>query len=185
MGAPRTEPATILLHKPEGYDAISGPRPAAALVEPETHWDGDASGVVQAPEHFKYLTPLVPLETDASGLMVLTQDRRARRRLTEDLAQIEQEFVVETRGEIAPYGLARLNHGLQFNGRALPPCKVSWQNEFRLRFALKDVQPGQLRDVCAQVGLEVVAIRRIRIGRVPLAKMPAGTWRYLPAGEKF
>ena len=180
-----SEPATLLLHKPAGHDAISGPNPAAALVEPGTHWADDPSGIAPLKRHFRYLTPLVPLETEASGLMVLTQDGRARRRLTEDLALIEQEYVVETRGEIAPYGLARLNHGLQYNGRALPPCKVSWQNEFRLRFALKGVQPGQLRDVCAQVGLEVVGIRRIRIGRVPLAKMPVGTWRYLPFGEKF
>ena len=82
-------------------------------------------------------------------------------------------------------GLKRLNHGLAYNGRALPPCEVSWQNEFRLRFALKGVQGGQLRDMCAQVGLDVVAIRRIRIGKVPLAKMPVGMWRYLPVGERF
>jgi len=81
--------------------------------------------------------------------------------------------------------LIRLNHGLSYNGRALPPCKVSWQNEFRLRFAIKGVQGGQLRDMCAQVGLDVVAIRRIRIGKIPLAKMPEGTWRYLPVGERF
>ena len=67
----------------------------------------------------------------------------------------------------------------------MPPCKVSWQNEIRLRFAIKDAQPGQLRDMCAQVGLDVVAIRRIRIGKVPLGKMPVGTWRYFPVGEKF
>jgi len=180
-----SEPATLLLHKPVGYDAIKGPNPAAALVEPATRWADDPSGTAVHKRHFRYLTPLVPLDTEASGLMVLTQDGRARRRLTEDLALIEQEYVVETRGGIAPYGLARLNHGLGYNGRPLPPCKVSWQNEFRLRFALKGVQPGQLRDVCAQVGLEVVAIRRIRIGQVPLGKMPAGQWRYLPVGGRF
>lgn len=179
------EPATMLLHKPVGYDAITGANPAADLVEPATHWSEDPSGVRLLQRHFHRLTPLVPLDAEASGLMVLTQDGRMWRRLTEDLAEIEQEYVVETRGEIAPYGLSRLNHGLQYKGRVLPRCKVSWQNEFRLRFALKGVQPGQLRDVCAQVGLDVVAIRRIRIGKVPLAKMPVGTWRYLPAGERF
>ena len=106
-------------------------------------------------------------------------------RLTEDADEIEQEFVVEVSGEIAPDGLRRLNHGLQYGGRALAPCKVSWQNEVRLRFAIKGVQGGQLRDMCAQVGLDVVAIRRIRIGRIALAKMPVGTWRCLPVGERF
>ena len=117
--------------------------------------------------------------------LVLTQDGRVWRRLTEDGDEIEQEYIVEVSGDIGPWGLKRLCHGLHYNGRALPPCKVSWQNEIRLRFALKGVQGGQLRDMCAQVGLEVVAIRRIRIGKVPLAKMPVGMWRYLPVGERF
>ena len=117
--------------------------------------------------------------------MVLTQDGRIWRRLTEDQDLIEQEFVVEVSGEIAAYGLRKLNHGLHYNGRPLPPCKVSWQNEVRLRFALKGVQGGQLRDMCKQVGLDVVAIRRLRIGKVSLAKMPVGQWRYLPVGDRF
>jgi 23S rRNA pseudouridine2604 synthase len=179
------EPATVLLHKPAGHDAISGPSPAAALVRPETHWAEDPSGVRLLQRHFQRLTPLVPLDAEASGLMVLTQDGRVWRRLTEDGDEIEQEFVVETRGEIAPYGLRKLEHGLRYQGRALPPCKVSWQNEVRLRFAIKGAQGAQLRDMCAQVGLDVVSIRRLRIGKVSLAKMPVGAWRYLPVGEKF
>ncbi len=179
------EPATVLLHKPVGHDAISGRQVAAGLVQPETRWADDPSGVDMLDRHFDRLTPLVPLDADASGLMVLSQDGRVWRRLTEDRDEIEQEYVVEVSGEIAPYGLRKLNHGLHYNGRELPPCKVSWQNEIRLRFALKGVQGGQLRDMCAQVGLGVVAIRRIRIGKVPLLKMPVGTWRYLPVGERF
>ena len=179
------EPATVLLHKPAGYDTINGRNPAAALVQPDTRWPEDPSGVRLLARHFHRLTPLVPLDADASGLMVLTQDGRVWRRLTEDGDEIEQEFVVEVGGELAPYGLRKLNHGLHYNGRALPPCKVSWQNEVRLRFALKGVQGGQLRDMCAQVGLEVVSIRRLRIGKVSLAKMPVGLWRYLPVGERF
>lgn len=179
------EPATILLHKPAGHDAISGPRPAADLVQRESRWAEDPSGVRLLERHFHRLTPLMPLDTEASGLMVLTQDGRVWRRLTEDRDDIEQEFVVEVQGEIAPWGLSRLAHGLSYGGRALPPCKVSWQNEVRLRFAIKGVQGGQLRDMCAQVGLDVVAIRRIRIGRIALAKMPVGSWRYLPVGERF
>jgi 23S rRNA pseudouridine2604 synthase len=184
------EPATILLHKPVGFDAIKGRRPAAALVTPTTHWADDPSGVRLLQRHFHRLTPLVPLETEASGLMVLTQDGRVWRRLTEDADQIEHEYIVEVSGEIAPYGLRRLNHGLSYDRRVLPPCRVSWQNETRLRFALKGAEQGQLRDMCAQVGLDVVSIRRLRIGKIPLGKgpngaMPPGQWRYLPVGERF
>ena len=179
------EPATVLLHKPVGLDTISGDNPAATLVTPAARWPEDASGIRALKRHFVRLTPLVPLDREGSGLMVLTQDGRIWRRLTEDGDRIEQEFIVEVGGEIAPWGLHRLNHGLSYQGRVLPPCKVSWQNEVRLRFAIKAVQGGQLRDMCAQVGLQVLAIRRIRIGRIALGRMPAGMWRYLPAGERF
>lgn len=184
------EPATILLHKPAGFDAIEGRKPAAALVTPATHWADDPSGVRLLQRHFHRLTPLVPLEREASGLMVLTQDGRVWRRLTEDAGQIEHEYIVEVSGAIAAYGLRRLSHGLSYGRRVLPPCKVSWQNETRLRFAIKEVEDGQLRDMCAQVGLDVVSIRRLRIGKIALGKgpdgaMPPGQWRYLPVGQKF
>ena len=184
------EPATILLNKPEGFDTIRGNRPAAIFVKPENHWAQDSSGVRMLQRHFLRLTPLVPLDADASGLMVLSQDGRIWKSLTEDAADIEHEYLIEVRGELAPYGLPKLNHGLSYGGRELPRCKVSWQNENRLRFAIRDVRNGQLRDMCAQVGLEAVSIRRLRIGRIPLGKgpdgaMPLGQWRYLPVGEKF
>lgn len=175
------EPATMLLHKPAGLPLNE----SARLVVPVNHTEGDMSQVRQLKRHFQHLAPLMALDADASGLVVLTQDPRVRRRLNEDYAQLEQEFVVEISGQLAPYGLKKLAHGLSYRGRPLPPCKVSWQNETRLRFAVKNVQPGQLRDVCAQVGLEVISTRRLRIGRIALSKMPVGEWRYLPVGERF
>lgn len=177
----QTEPATMLLHKPAGMKAQA----AATWITPEHHAEGDLSGVRMLQRHFHRLTPLMPLDDEASGLIVLSQDGRVWRRLTEDYAQIEQEFVVEIDGDLRPYGMARLAHGLSYQGRELPPCKVSWQNEVRLRFAIKNVQPGQLRFMCREVGFDVISIRRLRIGRVSLSKMPVGEWRYLPVGERF
>ena len=56
------EPATVLLHKPVGYDTISGRKAAAGLVQPETRWAEDPSGVRMLDRHFHRLTPLVPLD---------------------------------------------------------------------------------------------------------------------------
>src|SRR5690606_41224040 len=100
---------------------------------PATRWSEDASGVRLLQQHFQRLVPLAPLEREASGLVVLSQDGRVRRRLTEDMDAIEQEFIVEVDGALGPWGLSRLNHALSYQGRLLPPCKGSWQNEIRLR----------------------------------------------------
>ena len=175
------EPATMLLHKPAGTAFETTP----TLVSPATHAEGDVSGIRVLQRHFAHLQPLMPLDDEASGLVVLSQDGRVARRLKEDAAKIEQEFLVEVRGATGPYTLGRLSRGLAYEGRVLPPCKVSWQNEVRLRFAIKDVRPGQLRHMCAEVGLDVIAIRRLRIGRIGLNKMPPGEWRYSPVGDRF
>jgi 23S rRNA pseudouridine2604 synthase len=184
------EPATLLFHKPAGFDAFNGIGSAAMGIEPATRWADDPLDQRVLQRHFERLTPLVPLEPDASGLIVLTQDGRIWRRLTEDAETIEHEVLVSVEGRMAPYGLHKLAHGLSFGGRELPPCKVSWQNEATLRFAIKGAVPGQIRAMCAQVGLDVTAIRRLRIGRIALGKgpngaMPPGQWRYLPVGERF
>jgi len=175
------EPATLLLHKPAGIEFAE----TTKLATPQSRTEGDDPHVRVLKRHFVRLTPLMPLDADASGLVVLSQDGRVWRRLSEDAEMIEQEFIVDVQGELAPYGLSRLCDGMIYQGRALPQCKASWQNEDRLRFAIKAVRPGQLRYMCAQVGLEATAIRRIRIGRIPLSKMPVGQWRYLPVSEKF
>ncbi|MBD7921649.1 rRNA pseudouridine synthase [Xanthomonas bonasiae] len=175
------EPATLLLHKPAGL----GLDAALALVTPATRSGLDMADVRVLKRHFLRLNAPLPLEDAASGLLVLSQDGRVLRRLTEDATSIEQEFVVEVRGELRPYAMLRLAHGLVYRQRSLPPCKVSWQNEDRLRFAIKHVQPGQLQHMCAEVGLEAISLRRLRVGRIPLGKLAPGEWRYLPGGERF
>ena len=106
-------------------------------------------------------------------------------KLTEDIDRVEQEFVVDVGGELIPNGLALLNHGLRFNNYAMPPIKVSWQSEQRLRFAFKVLQPTQIEPMCRAVGLTVLAMKRLRVGRIPLAKLPPGQWRYLAPGDRI
>jgi 23S rRNA pseudouridine2604 synthase len=123
----------------------------------------------------------MPLEALASGLVVFSQDWRVVRKLGQDSDRIEQEYVAEVSGAIAEDGLARLNRA----GRPNAPIKASWQSEARLRFAGRGIVPGQIEALCAQVGLEVKALRRLRIGRVALSSLPVGQWRYLRDVEKF
>jgi len=128
---------------------------------------------------------LMPLPAPASGLAVYSQDRRVIRKLTEDALHLEQELVAEVGGSIAPGGLALLSEGLVFEGRPLPPAKVSWQNETRLRFATKGIPPGLVEWMCAQAGLQLVGLKRIRLARLPMAGLAPSHWRYLLPGERF
>ncbi|MQP77229.1 RNA-binding protein [Stenotrophomonas sp. MYb238] len=175
------EPATLLLNKPAGCTAEE----LSALLREDGRFAEDASGIRLLHRHFLRLETPMPLDDDACGLVVLTQDWRVRRHLLEAGPGLEQEFMVDVEGEGSPWALPKLTHGLSHQGRALPACKVSWQSEQRLRFAIKDVRPGQLQHMCAAVGLRAMQVRRLRIGRIGLSRMPDGQWRYLASGQRF
>ncbi|PRC90903.1 rRNA pseudouridine synthase [Solimicrobium silvestre] len=172
---------TILWHKPAGVVTET----LVQQLSLETMAAGDRSGHRFLKRHTTNLTLTNALETEASGLVVFSQDWNVNRKLVDDASKLEQEFLVEVSGDIANGGLALLNHGLSFNGRALAPIKVSWQNETRLRFAVKGVQMHQITHMCQQVGLTVVSLKRLRIGRIPLSSLPVGQWRYLLGYERF
>jgi 23S rRNA pseudouridine2604 synthase len=173
--------ATFLIHKPAGMPG----RTLTQLLEQSKQWSGDTSGLRRSKTHLSGLQMLMPMPDQASGLCVLSQDLRVIRKLTEDAALVEQELIAEVRGEIAPEGLTRLCHGLQHKGQPLPPARVSWQSETRLRFAVKGIAPEWVEWMCAQVGLELLALRRLRIGRIAMAGLPSGQWRFLPMGDRF
>lgn len=182
------QPITILLNKPVAIDAPFEIAPSASLLlllGAQQQAAEDRSGIQYLKRHGSGLTLATPLEASASGLVVLTQDWRVARKLIDDAARVEQEFIVEVKGELGEQGLELLNHGLSWNGKPLAPMKVSWQNETRLRFALKGVQRGQLSYLCEKVGLTVLNIKRIRVGRIPMAGLPLGQWRYLMEYERF
>ncbi|MDO8925275.1 MAG: rRNA pseudouridine synthase [Sideroxyarcus sp.] len=177
------EPVTILFHQSPDVDMNADA--IKQLLSADTRAADDHSGIRLLKQHFLHLTQCTPLEMHAAGMTVFTQDFRVSRKLTDDAATIEQEYVVQVAGELAPDGLKLLNHGLSYNGKPLPPVKVSWQNETHLRFALKGVKPGQVAHMCKAVGLQVLAMKRLRIGRVSMSKLPVGQWRYLMPHEKF
>lgn len=180
----QSEPVTLVLHKPADA-AADDANTAAALVTPQTHWPEDGSGVRPLKRHLQRLEAPLALPASASGLLIFTQDWRARRKLTEDIDRIEQEFVVEVAGTLKENGLALLNHGLSFNNYAMPPIKVSWQNERHLRFAFKRLSSSQIEPMCNAVGLQVLGMKCLRVGRIPLARLPPGQWRYLTPHERI
>ena len=181
----QAEPVTLLLHKPAGIPMKDADPAATHLLSATTLWADEGSSIRPLKKHFTQLTACAPLETDAAGLVVFTQDWRVARKLLDDAATLEHEVIVEVTGELIPNGLKRLNQGIAYNGRTPPTIKVSWQNETRLRVALKGAQIGQIAHLCEAVGLQVVSMKRIRLGGISMGKLPSGQWRYMREDERF
>lgn len=179
-------PATLLLHKPAGFTVGEGQPSAWSLLTPERWQQGPMPAPIKVlKKHFQHQTPLLALPIPASGLTVFSQDERILRKLTQDALFVEQECIAQVRGKIAPGGLERLCDGTAIAGKRLPRIKVSWQNEQHLRFALQGIFPHEIEAMCAGVGLQLVGLKRLRVGRIALAGLAEGHWRYLQPWERF
>ena len=177
---------TVLLNKPIGYVSSQpepGYQPAIVLIKPENQMQGET--VEFKREHLKELAPAGRLDIDSTGLLVLTQDGRVAKQLIGETSDMDKEYLVRVEGKLSPDDLKLLNHGLSLDGKALKPAKVRWQNEDQLNFILREGKKRQIRRMCELVGLRVVGLKRIRIGRVVLGDLPIGQWRYLRADEAF
>ena len=183
---------TVLVNKPVGYvsgQAEDGYEPAVVLVTPENQWREDRSGTRFLREHLKSLVPAGRLDIDSVGLLVLTQDGRVAKTLIGEDSAIEKEYLVRVATasgtRLTDNSLALLRHGLEIDGEALLPAQVEWVNDDQLRFVLKEGKKRQIRRMCEAVGLQVLGLKRVRIGSVMLGDLPAGQWRYLRGDEVF
>jgi 23S rRNA pseudouridine2604 synthase len=169
--------------------SLKGSNNVRNLLTLEQHSKHDHSGVRFLKSHLTNLDASVPLEFEASGLVAFTQDFRVQRKLLEDMAFIEQELIVDVRGEVVPDDLRPIERAMRDERLRLPEFKISVSSSnserSKLRLAVKGSQLGLAPYLCDLAGLEILALRRIRLGRVSLGDLEEGAWRYLAEGERF
>ncbi|BBL34682.1 23S rRNA pseudouridine(2604) synthase [Nitrosomonas stercoris] len=186
--AKQNQRVTILLNKPVGYvsgQPEPGYQPAVSLIQPASHFERDRARQKFNRSHLKQLAPAGRLDIDSQGLLVLTQDGRIAKQLIGEHSSIKKEYLVRISGHLTQKELALLNHGLELDGQPLKPAQVSRLNNDQLRFILQEGKKRQIRRMCELVGLRVTGLKRVSIGRVKLADLPEGKWRYLAKNESF
>jgi 23S rRNA pseudouridine2604 synthase len=179
---------TILINKPMAYvsgQAEDGYIPAVALIVAANRFRTDRSPIQFDRSQLRGLAVAGRLDIDSTGLLVLTQDGRVARTLIGEDSEIEKEYLVRVQGKLRPGALELLNEGLSLDGKRLKRALVEWQNDDQLRFVLREGKKRQIRRMCELVGLTVLGLKRVRIGRVMLADLPVGQWRYLGQHESF
>lgn len=181
---------TIILHKPVGY--VSGTPEdgnihALTLITAENQEKSPLDPIEFSPHILRGLAPAGRLDSDSSGLIIYTQDGRIAKQIIGEKVQhkVEKEYLVRFVGEISPEKIKLLQHGLFLDGKALKPAWVKLLNEGQLHFILQEGRKRQIRRMCELVGLKVIGLKRVRIGKIMLKNLPLGKWRFLRNGEKI
>ncbi len=169
-----TRQVWLMLHKPRGYVTTladeRGRRTAAELVE------GCGCRV----------WPVGRLDLNSEGLLLFTNDGAGTNRVIHPSHQMEKEYHVTVTGDMET-ALPVLRGPMKLDGEPLSPARVSVLRRDKLGGELSVVihqgKNRQVRRMCAQAGLEVRRLIRVREGPLRLGELKPGQWRFLTGEE--
>ncbi len=173
---------TILINKPLGYvsaQAEGDYQPAIRLAKPKNFYGAQAPRI-----QYQGFAPAGRLDIDSTGLLVLTQNGQLAKQIIAPDSNVEKEYIVFVKGELTAEKIKKLCYGLSLDGKKLKKANVTQDGKNKLRFILREGRKRQIRRMCEQVDLQVTSLKRIRIGKLSLGKLPVGKWRLMKHNEK-
>ena len=165
----------LMLNKPRGYVTTlsdeKGRRTVADLVRgcPVRVW------------------PVGRLDLDSEGLLLLTDDGTLTHQLLHPSHQVDKEYLVWVAGNVNK-ALPILSAPMTLDGEALAPAQVRRGRDsggvHQLSVTIHQGKNRQVRRMCAQAGLEVLRLKRVREGGLSLDRsLKPGQWRPLTGDE--
>jgi 23S rRNA pseudouridine2604 synthase len=169
---------TIILNKPPGYvSGFDDPnyKNALTLLTERNFYGSDFKNV-----DLTKMGVVGRLDADSRGLLIFTQDGQFAKSIIGESSEVEKEYLVKVKGNITQEKIKRLRFGLSLDGKKLKEAKVELISDKNLRFILTEGKNRQIRRMCGAVDLEVVDLKRIRIGHILLSKnLNEGQWTFL------
>lgn len=164
----------LLLNKPRGYVTTlhdeRGRRTVAELVR--------GCGV--------RVYPVGRLDLDSEGLLLLSNDGALTNRLLHPSGEVNKTYQVSVFGPVsgAEAALAAIT---DLEGEPIRPAQVRCLRRggqtALLEITIHEGKNRQIRRMCAQCGLTVKRLRRVREHTLELGDLPSGQWRYLTEEE--
>ncbi len=131
--------------------------------------------------------PVGRLDADSEGLLLLTDDGTLTHQLLHPSHEVDKEYLVWVTGNVNR-ALSILSAPMTLDGEQLASARVRRGRDsggvHQLSITIHQGKNRQVRRMCAQAGLEVLRLKRIREGPLALDRsLKAGQWRNLTSGE--
>ena len=168
--------SSFALNKPAGYlttlkDEPDKNRPTVAGLMP------DVAGLV----------PAGRLDAETTGLLILTNDGPLAHRITHPSSQIEKEYRLTLNNPVPASALETLAAGPLLKDGPMSPPTISNRHatprHTTLNLTIHEGRNRIIRRACAAAGLNLVALRRVRVGPVLLGDLAEGEHRPLTEDE--
>ncbi len=128
------------------------------------------------------------LDADTTGLIIVTNDSVLANRLTHPRYGLAKRYVATVKGSIEKSQIEKLRKGIwlaegKTSGASSLKVLKRGPRQSSLEIVLKQGLNRQVRRMLAAVGLDVTALKRVRIGRITDRGVGAGRYRALGAAE--
>ena len=145
--------------------------------------------LVPDPWRHKRLFPVGRLDYFSEGSLLLTNDGQCANRLMHPRHHVPKEYEVIVRGQVTASFLEQVRRGMRLSdGTPLLPAEIEARplregDRSLLRIVLHQGINRQIRRMCADGGLTILRLRRVRIGHLALGTLPSGKLRPLTEQE--
>lgn len=131
--------------------------------------------------------PVGRLDFNTEGLLILTNDGALSEKLLNPKNRIPRSYRVKVRGVPETRVLEKMRKGIPLDGRPTLPMdasvfRVTGKNSI-LTLQLAEGRNRHIRRVCERLGHPVVKLQRIEFGKLDLADLPVGAYRFLSPKE--
>lgn len=131
--------------------------------------------------------PVGRLDSDTSGLLLLTNDGELAYNLTHPSKKIFKKYIAIVLGLPNKGELERLRNGIRIDGRMTSKAKVKVLKNFGedsiLEIEIFEGRNRQVKKMCEAVDHPVKKLKRIAFGNLELGGLESGNWRHLNAEE--
>ena len=123
--------------------------------------------------------PVGRLDYFSEGALLLTNDGQWANRLMHPRHHVPKEYEVIVRGQVTASFLEQVRRGMRLSdGTPLLPAEIEARplregDRSLLRIVLHQGINRQIRRMCADGGLTILRLRRVRIGHLALGTLPA------------
>jgi 23S rRNA pseudouridine2605 synthase len=174
----RPRPRYFVLNKPRGYLTTAS--------DPEgrrTVYDLLAAG-----DQRDRVFPVGRLDMDSEGLLLLTNDGEFANRIAHPRYRIDKEYHALVTGYPSGAALDQIRRGgFMLDGGRTSPAQVEVLEQggqtTLLRVVIHEGRRRQVRRIMEAIGHPVQRLRRVRLGPLTLAGLPAAGYRPLTAAE--
>ena len=131
------------------------------------------------------VAPIGRLDKDSEGLMILSNDGRITGPLLDPDSDHEKEYEVMVDKAIGGMFIKAMTAGVDIEGYRTKPAKVMAHktNDKKFTIILTEGKKHQIRRMCAALGYQIQALKRVRIMSIKLDKLKPNQYRKIAGPE--